>query len=117
MEKPTPTLGQTLFMVTCGNLTRRNPSVGIAVTVCLVGRKYFHVRTTNAHTVAFHLNNWRQKTNYTADYMLYPSRQEWLETCERTELLAAVRKVFNDFGPLSHITLDQLRQIKTVLKL
>lgn len=81
-----------------------------------IGRKYFEVWKDKSEIsiIKFHLDNFRQVTNYTPDWRLYFSKQEILDEQEYNQLLEEVTEVFRHYGK-PNLSLEQLRKIKDII--
>lgn len=96
--KKKPILGQILYSLNVGNAARRAPQHLTEVTVTLVGRKYF-VCGTGWQQVTYHLDDWRQKTIYSAESVLYETREEYERETEVSRKFQALRKHFEYNSP------------------
>lgn len=116
-----PVVGQEITVVESGNRLRyrqdRQPKI-FDGTVTKVGRKYFHVEVDTGYksTREFCLETWVEKTNYTADYIAYPDRQEYMDTRERERLETLIRRTFDGYAP-KPFTLQQYQKVVEVLEL
>ena len=73
--------------------------VPINMRVVRVGRRYFECETlSRSFRLKFHLDTWAQKSDYSPDYRLYVSREEWESEKRREELLKWFRKSFDTFA-------------------
>jgi len=64
--------------------------------------------------IQFHLDSWRQVTEYSPDYLLYESEQEYYDLREKERLAALLRQEFNYYGQ-SPFSLETLRQVKEII--
>jgi len=83
------------------------------VEVTKVGRKCFTVCTVGKYkfTTEYHLETWRQKTQFSENHRLYTSMQEWEEEKESSQIMQFLRERFNGWNH-SKIPLENLRKIK-----
>lgn len=115
-KKRKPILGETLFSLNVGNAAGRGIEQKLTpVIVTSVGRKYFScsISANHWHTTKYHINDWRECTEYIASSALYETETEYMEEKERGSLLDALRQKFNQWGE-SSLTLDQLRRISAI---
>ena len=116
---PAPKVGDILYSVNVGNATRYREQVATPVKVIAVGRKYFTccepgaVNSRYAHT-QYHLDNWREKTEYSCNSALYLSEQEWRDEKKSQELFRTIGGHFH-IGR-TDLTLDQLTRIDAILR-
>jgi len=84
-----------------------------------VGKKYFRVNKSmdgkEWTDVVFHIASWAQSTDYSCDYLLFESEQEYLDSVEANKIHEHLRKEFSGYGNTT-IPLDKLRQIKAILE-
>lgn len=115
---PKPVVGQTVWSLNVGNAARNRKQELTPLIVRGVGRKYFtcsHEQSPN-HLITFHLDTWREKTNYSADHSLYTNPQDWEDEREYSEISNLIRKAFDMWGG-KRFTLTQLRAAKEALGL
>ena len=116
--KRKPVIGETLFDLNVGNDARRGtPQVLTPVIVARVGRKYFAcARKDSAYGLEteYHIEDWRQRTDYCANHHLYESNQEWEDQKEEAELNDYIRNAFTHYNNRV-IPLEGLRSIKAIL--
>lgn len=114
-----PTVGQQVFILNVGNAARHKPQVLTPATVTKVGRKYFtalenHFAGSPHMATQYHLDTWREKSEYSANSKVYESPQEWADEREA----AAIGCMLNDrFGslPRTKLSLKSLRAIKAII--
>lgn len=111
-----PVVGQKLFLVTS---RRRDEPELDDVYVRSVGRKYFTVckdiKDGKFWDITFHLDTWCEKTEYSSNYSLYASRQEYLDELEAGDLYKKIKEnFFYMYGP-NKLTLAQLRAIEKIV--
>ena len=109
--KRKPILNETLFLERCRNWRHEGPL--IQVIVSKVGRKYFTCKM-DWREIQFHLDSWRQVTEYSPDCLLYETEQEHSDLREKERLAALLRQEFNYYGS-SPFSLETLRQIKEII--
>jgi hypothetical protein len=114
-----PKVGEKLWMVKGTNysLTRGEEVSGEVCTVVSSGRKYFKVAVKNSFSreITFHIDTWRQKTEYSPDYILYKSKQIWEDEVESREYLFQYSNIFQ-YNSCKKYTLQQLRDVAKILK-
>lgn len=110
--KPIPQVGQRLFSLNVGNSARNVPQVLTLAIVTKVGRKYFTVKRDDqyAFETEFWIEDWRQRTEYTPDFVLYATEQAWLAEKEISSLVTSIRQRF-DYGGGRSVPLENLRKI------
>lgn len=94
-NKPKPKLGDTLYAVDCGNLARgcTEPNARWG-DVCKVGRLYFYVDVGRFDPIAFYIDTWQEKTEYSANFRLYESDTAYHESKEVTKWVRAISDAF-----------------------
>ncbi|MFQ3543547.1 hypothetical protein Q7A53_05630 [Halobacillus rhizosphaerae] len=109
-------VGMKLYLQPTGNMARRTKEVK-EVTVSKVGRKYFEVE--ELWRDKFAIDDLRDVTEYSNDWQGYFSLQELEDDEEYEELLSDLRIYFGSIGRnrnSTNLSLDQLRQIKEMIK-
>ncbi len=120
-EKRKPVVGETLVMVTCGNLARSRGPVCKPGKVISVGRKYFKVLKDESvqypkSAEEFHLGSWRQRTDYTPCYELFETEEQWRGIVESQEIRSYLRADFlRGDGQSMKLSLEDLRKIKAIV--
>lgn len=115
----TPEIGQTLYSRNTGSAARHSPSILTPVTVIKVGRKYFTCAPAGQEShewrhSRFHLDTWRQETEYSPTECLYRSPQEWEDEKEASAINEKLRRHFQHGN--SKLSLSALRQIASILQ-
>lgn len=113
----TPKIGQTVYVLNIGNYARHTPQKLTPQIVTAVGRKYFNTKAEDQAdhmTLTFHLDGWRQKTDYSAGFQCYPSAQAWEDEKEAAEINAEISRAFQ--YSRSKFNLGQLRRIKAIME-
>ncbi len=115
--KPKPTLGQQAFSLNIGINARHVPQVLRPATVSKVGRKYFSVRLDGPSPMEreYHIENWRERTEYSAGTKLYASEQEYADEKEMTVIWGELRHVFSAYTT-SGFDLPRLRKIIAIVR-
>jgi len=115
--KPKPTLGQQVFSLNIGNNARRVPQVLSPATVSKVGRKYFFVKLDGPYPMEreYHIENWRERTEYSPWTKLYASEQEYADEKEMAVIWGQLRDVFSTYTP-SGVDLPRLRKIIAIVR-
>ena len=116
-SKPNVTIGQTLFMLNIGNAARNREHVLTEVTVSKVGRKYFTVTIDGRSyfDLSFHIDTWSQKTEYSQDYCLYETKQEWEDEKESLKLYNKIKSSFNYSNNIKNLPLTSLKEIVSII--
>lgn len=114
-----PILGEELYLVDVGNRARRNMGQQRTCTVSKIGRKYFTVSYKSSSDyvweAVFTLDEWHEKTDYSAQYSLYESEQEYKDTLEASKWKQAFSKRFQYGGGRN--TLKQLKEAAAILNI
>lgn len=113
-----PKLGDKLFLVDTENRSRFHREKRHCE-VTKVGRKYFTVSWSDdtwEREAEFVIETFRQKTEYSDDFTLYESEQEWADSVECRKCVDAIRKAFS-YGVRKDLTVDQLREVVKILGL
>ncbi len=116
MTPPEIKLGDTLYSLKVNNAARNQAQKLTPVTVVKIGRKYFDClpHGKDCARTTYHLDTWRQKTNYSADSVLYRSEREWLEENEADQIRQKISEVFR-FGNNTKVNLAGLREIQSII--
>ena len=109
----TPIVGQQLFMLNVGNAARHTPQTLRPVTVTKVGRLYFTV-CHDTWTTQFSIDGWQQKTDYSVDYALYTSEQQWADEKESAKICEDIEKLFR-YGHNPNLSIAVLRKISELI--
>jgi hypothetical protein len=112
-----PKIGQEMFIVFIGDSRRndtRTPQPGI---VTSIGSKYVHVQANDKwrKPITFHIDSGLQKTNYSPDYRLIESHQQWVDEQDHRTLSERARWVTADFNTRT-ISLEKLRAIVALIE-
>lgn len=119
-QRPKPFPGQILYSLNVGNAARGQPQVLTPVTVASVGRKYFTAQRTPGESMRgcrqYHLEDWREKTEYCVDSRLYASPQDWADEQEFEKIHARLRDQFGGYRwAQPTLSLAQLRAIAAII--
>lgn len=118
-----PLVGQKVYLQPCNNQSRRSKEIR-ECEVKKVGRKYFFVGNVGEEHnkeylwIKFYIEDSRQVTDYSPNWLLYFSRQEILDRQEYISILSELSDIFrygSYYNRKDNITLEQLRKIKDVL--
>ncbi len=106
-----------MFSLNIGNNARRVPQVLRPATVSKVGRKYFSVRLDGPYATEreYHIENWRERTEYSAGTRLYESEEAYMAEKETAEIWGQLRHVFSTYPP-SGFDLPRLRKIIAIVR-
>lgn len=114
MEKPK--VGQILYSLNVENAARGREQVLTPVKVVKVGRKYFTCKENGSPwKTQYHIDGWREKTDYPPNSKLYRNPQEWEDEKQSDTLLNGIRIAFRLWSGKKY-TLDQLRRIKEIME-
>lgn len=106
-----PSVGQTLYQLNIGNMARNGEQKLTPVKVVKVGRKYFTCKQDHLNwETQFHIDGWYEKSDYTANYCLYESPQEWLDEKEDNKTRKAIERIRNSKN-ISHVDLKAIKRI------
>ena len=83
--------------------------------VTKIGRKYFWVKFGGSYHIRFNLTDWKQVTEYSKDYFLYESQEEYDLKVKREEIEKHLLYYFRSTGCLKNLTIDQLEKIQSIL--
>lgn len=119
--RPTPKVGDTLYSLNVGNAARHRPQVLTTVQVVKVGRKYFECSlpeyATHPHmATVYHLDDWREKTDYCLDSRLYASPQEYEDETCTGKIREEMRLIFSSEMSQQTIPLEKLREIQAIVR-
>jgi hypothetical protein len=115
MNKPLK-VGDTLYALNVGNMTRGREQVLTLGKVVRVGRSLFDFKFEDHwRPMTFHIHNWTEKTEYCASYCLYESPQEWEDEKRSKILCDAIYKAFEYGNNRLHLTLDKLETINKII--
>lgn len=112
--KNKPFIGQTLFKLNVGNAARHIPQVLTPVKVTKVGSKYFTIGE-GWEAKQYHLDDWSEKTEYSAESNLYLSEQEYLDEQEEIEICREISRAFDKGKNSKFLPLSRLREIKDII--
>ena len=112
------TVGQELFKLNIGNNARRDVAQKLTpVVVTKIGRKYFSVKDHGYNfETAFSLEDWTEKTEYTANVCLYKNEQEWSDEKEEAMLCKAIWNAFEYGRNRNNVELPKLRMIMAAIE-
>lgn len=114
-----PLLKQTLYSLNVNNAARGKPQTLTPVLVTKIGRKYFDCTPQDKEShfsISYHLEDWREKTDYSPDTVLYASPQEWEEEKETKELCWFINRTFEHGLNLKKTSLENLRKIRALIE-
>ena len=106
-----------MFSLNIGNNARRVPQVLKPATVSKVGRKYFSVRLDGPYPAEreYHIEDWRERTEYSAGTKLYASEQEYADEKEMAVIWGQLRHVFSTYNATG-FDLPRLRKIIAIVR-
>ena len=85
--------------------------------VTKIGRKYFYIDRNFGHEMPFCREDWQEKTDYTSDYKLYGSEQEWKDDTEWHKLWSKLYGIFSSgaYRREKSFPLEELRKVDEIL--
>jgi hypothetical protein len=115
MTRQKPTIGQTVYSLNIGNDARNCEQVLTAMEVTKVGRLYFTCKEVGRwwQLREYHLDEWKQKSDYCPVSCLYETREEYEQEKEQTQLTAKMRKIFDYYS--KRLPLEVLRRMDACL--
>ena len=114
MDKPK--VGDKLFSLNIGNAARNTPQTLTPVEVTKVGRKYF--TTCGEHRWSerqYHMDSFREKSNYSANSVLYRTEQEYEDEKESYKISTYISKAFQYGRNVNKLPLEALRGIERII--
>lgn len=113
-----PEIGQTLYSLNVGTAAKHNKQKLTPVVVTKIGRKYFTCKPCNSSyfSTQYHLSDWREKTDYTAESEVYFNPQAWEDQKETTSICGLIWKAFEYGQNRENVPLDRLRIIEEIIK-
>jgi hypothetical protein len=112
-----PEVGQTLYSLNVGNAARGCEQKLTPVIVAKVGRKYFTCSEEDSWFEAqYHLDSWRQKTDYCASSQLYTSIKEWEDERDAAVICRKIVDAFQYGKNHLSLPLDVLRKIDALIE-
>ena len=114
--RPVPKKGQTLYSLNVGNAARHSEQKLTECTVVSVGPKYFQCQFESwRHPIKFHVDTWHEKTEYSSNYCLYASPQEWEDEKREQGICNFIHRAFEYGKNVHHLRLDDLVIIEAIL--
>ena len=118
MKQP-PKLNQILYSLNVGNAARYKDQVLTPVCVVKVGRKYFTTRKVGDDNgfsdTQYHISDWREKTDYSPNSVLYETEKEWEDEKLAQTLLIELAGFFDPLKKADNLSVDQLQRIKAIV--
>ena len=111
-------VGLLLYSLNVGNAARRGVQKLSPVRVTRVGRKYFTCCPDGGsqwQETQYHIDGWYEKTEYSANSILYFDRQQWKDEKEALSICSLIRKAFEFGNNRKNIPLDQLKIINQII--
>ena len=118
--KRKPMFGDTLYMVTSGRRLNGPVENEYPVTIIKVGRKFFTIVTGGKWPmeVQFHLEDWKQVTEYMPTYYLYESKEAYDAEIAREHRAATITRFFREYSyfvPNKQLSDDQLETVYNIV--
>lgn len=120
MKKSDFRKGQTVFLLLIGNSAIGRKTVQeriVAATVASVGRKYITVDRGFSYLVQFEIDrDFRQRTDYAADYALFLHEKEIYKHCERENMERNIRDAFGWMrNVLREMSFDDVQAVHSII--
>ena len=120
MKKSDFKKGQSVFLFRVGDAVRGRETVEdriLSATVVSVGKKYITVDRGFSRLVQFEIDrNFRQRTDYAAEYELFLSEEDVYQSCKRNDMERTVRRAFDSYrNVLCYMSFDDLSAIYEIL--
>lgn len=117
MKRNTPKVGDKLFSLNIGNAARNREQKLTPVIVTKVGRKYFTARESGREWSysQYHIDTWREKTEYCCNSVLYETEQEWLDEKESDEICRYIFDSFQYGKNQKKLSIGALRTIQRII--
>ena len=115
-----PKIGQTMYSLNIGDAARGRAQTLTPVRVIKIGRKYFTtIEIGHEEYIQFerqyHLSNWREKTEYSADSELYVSEKSREDKIEMKGICERLGKLF-EYGRIPiGLDLESLLKMEEIL--
>lgn len=114
--KRKPIVGETLYSLNVGNATSRyQPQKLTPMVVSTVGKKYFVLKSPHGKETQFHIDTWKQKTEYSVDHKLYEKEQEWLDETEKRDICRIIGDSFQNGNNNKNLSLEWLRILRDII--
>jgi len=115
-----PKAGDKLFSLNTNNSARNRKQVLTPVIVSKVGRKYFTTQVIGKENydylnVTYNLSDWREKTEYSTNHILYETEQEWLDVDEIKGIAKYVSSLVSYHRWHIRISIEDAKEIKSIL--
>lgn len=120
MEKSDFRKGQTVFLLRIGDAARGSKTIQeriVTATVASVGRKYITVDRGFSCLVQFEIDrDFRQRTNYAANYALFLDEKEIYRHCERKSMERNIRDAFGWMrNVLREMSFDDVQAVHSII--
>jgi hypothetical protein len=121
MDKGKPKVGDKVWSLAVGNAARNLTKPRLTeYTVFKVGRKYFTAGESEDHwrLAQYEISNWRQKTDYSPQSVLYPSKQAYTDERLCRDIAVDISRYFDrhNGGVASRFSLDSLQKIAVIIR-
>lgn len=115
-----PKVGDSLYLVDVGNRARRGLGKQRPCVVSKIGRKYFYVTCQESPSyeviIPFDLIDWREKSDYSAQYALFESKEDYEELAVKNAWMNKLSSTFQ-YSSGAKFTLAQLTEVGALLGL
>jgi len=116
MEKPK--VGDKLYSLNIGNAARNSEQKLTPFIVKKVGRKYFTAGPEGERDWMdnqYYLDDWRQKSDYTASSRLYKTKQAWEDEKEISNICQKLKYCFEYGNNRNNLSLSDLKKIESIV--
>ena len=111
-------VGDKLYKLNVGNMARYQKQKLTPVFVKKVGRKYFTVGEKDGSRysdIQFYIDDWYEKTNYFANWILYKSKQDYYNEIEASKICRNIDGAFKYGKNCLNISLEDLRVVENII--
>jgi hypothetical protein len=112
-----PKIGEKLFLVHIRYYTKNKSKKEICI-VKRVGKKYFYVSSKDRnYEIQFYIEDWREKTNYCSNYLLYESEEEYNKEIKKEKYIKEIKNIFDRYGSCNKYSFEQIEQTAKILNI
>ena len=114
-EKRKPKLGEILYSLNIGDDVRNRKQELTPVEVIKVGKKYFSCSERGLPFIKYHIDTWRQKTEFSENSRLYENPKEWEDEKESNRIKLRILDIFSRPISVRGISLGSLKKIEEII--
>ena len=112
-----PVVGQKLYSLNVGNASRRTVQKLTPVIVKKVGRKYFTCSPEGFdYRTQYHLDDWSEKSDYSAVSRLYESKQAWEDEKEAAMICKRLHCYFDYGRNRKNLSLETVKKVLEIIE-